>query len=235
MSDLFHPTIQKSQPKKPKLPREVRRHAVRDELIRMITRGDFSPGEKLFQSRLANQFGVSMTLIREALLELQAYGLVVTEDNRGIFVRRVDAKTILDLYDLREALEGMSTRLCAGKMSSEKLDVLDKLIDKMCEAADKEDHALRVEFDRNFHDLINEASGNQTIYSLTQQCILFGKFVGTDAGAKRMRSEHSRIVEAIRNNDPEEAETAARVHIRIGKKRLAEALEAGGEGIYWLG
>jgi len=52
-----------------------------------------------------------------------------------------------------------------------------------------------------------------------------------------MRSEHSRIVEAIRYNDPEEAETAAaaREHIRIGKKRLAEALEAEGEGIYWLG
>ena len=84
--------------------RKVARHQIRVDLQQRILNGEWRPGSKLIQQQLAKEFGVSMGLVREALLELQAWGLVETHDNRGIFVRRWNVDRLLEAYDVGKGL-----------------------------------------------------------------------------------------------------------------------------------
>src|SRR3954468_10733826 len=82
------------------------RHHIRENLQQMILSGERRPGSKLRQQELAELFGVAQGVVREALLELQAYGLVETIDNRGIFVSRLDKEKLLEAFDVRAVHEG---------------------------------------------------------------------------------------------------------------------------------
>jgi len=97
--------------------RQVTRHQVREGLQDMILSGERLPGAKLVQQQLAKRFGVAQGVVREALLELQAYGLVQTVDNRGIFVSKLSFRTLLDSLEIREIHEGLAAHLCCERTS----------------------------------------------------------------------------------------------------------------------
>src|SRR5687768_15592395 len=111
--------------------RQVARHRIRASLRQRILNGEWRPGTKLKQQRLAKDFGVSMGLVREALLELQAWGLVETIDNRGIFVREFSAQRLLEAYEVREALEGLAARRCCGRIPTEQVTELEAMAERM--------------------------------------------------------------------------------------------------------
>ncbi len=232
---LFQTSLRRPPAPKRKKPRKAGRHALREKLIAMITSGKFAPGAKLVQFQLAKKFGVSMSLIREAILDLQAYGLVETDDNRGFFVRRFDAKALLDLIDVREVLEGLAARKACGHVTTEQAATLEKLIEEMCACVASGHHEQRAELDRMFHDRIAEISGNHSVVAVTRQCSLFGKVVWTEADATHIRHAHTLLLDAIRHNRPDEAERVARAHVQDVKRRVEQRLEAGGAGVYWLG
>src|SRR5437667_6189130 len=102
----------------PYVPRRlVSRHQVRDTLQRMILAGERPPGTKLVQQQLARSFGVAQGVVREALLELQAFGLVESIDNRGVYVSELSVKRLLDSFDVREIHEGLAARLCCEHLN----------------------------------------------------------------------------------------------------------------------
>src|SRR5262245_44250981 len=98
--------------------RKLARHEVRRVLRQRILEGKCRAGTKLVQGQLAKDFGVSIGVVREALLELQAWGLVETKDNHGVTVRGWNLERLLESYDIREMLEGLSARLCCGRLDS---------------------------------------------------------------------------------------------------------------------
>lgn len=227
------PTRRKSPPRKKA--RKLARHPLRETLIRMITSGEFRPGEKLAQTRLARRFRVSMGVMREALLDLQVYGLVETHDNRGFFVRRFDGETILELYDLREMLEGLVARKACGRITPAQLQELRQVIDSMCEAETAGEHARRAELDRHFHDRLCQISGSATLLSLVRQCSLFGKSIYTETSVEHIREMHDGLLNAIAANQPADAELRAREHVRDGRGTVVDHIQNGGHGLYWLG
>src|SRR4029079_9354424 len=83
------------------------RHRVREKIEQMILNGEPQPGHRLLQQHLAKKFGVAQGIVREALLELEAYGLVEAVDNRGVFVSQLNADKLLESFDVREVLEGL--------------------------------------------------------------------------------------------------------------------------------
>src|SRR5215207_10462506 len=100
---------------------------VRDLLEEAILEGDLKPGERLRAEALAQRFGTSRTPIREALLQLEAQGLVDVEPNRGAVVRAFDRDDLLDLYELRALLEPKAAALAAGRITDADIDRLDEL------------------------------------------------------------------------------------------------------------
>src|SRR5882757_3463847 len=113
--------------------------AIVSHLRQEIASGIIAFGEKLSEARLAQRFGVSRMPVREALKELEASGFVAIEHRRGTFVRRLSRPEILDLYEVREAVECMAARLCANRGSNEIVDLLGEVMFAMAEAAERGD------------------------------------------------------------------------------------------------
>ena len=116
----------------------VSRHRVKEGLREMILSGKYPPGAKLPQVQLARQFGVAQGVIRESLLELKACGLVEVVDHVGVFVSNLDARKLLEAYEIREMLEGLAARLCCQRASREDLGELEavaKRIDRLAAEA----------------------------------------------------------------------------------------------------
>ena len=86
---------------------------MRDQLQHAILEGVLKPGERLRAEALAQRFGTSRTPIREALLQLEAQGLVEVEPNRGAVVRTFDRDDLFDLYQVRALLEPQAAALAA--------------------------------------------------------------------------------------------------------------------------
>src|SRR6185436_3113501 len=102
---------------------------VRDELEHAILEGVLQPGERLRAEALAQRFGTSRTPVREALLQLEAQGLVEVEPNRGAGVKAFDAADLLDLYELRALLEPHAAARAATRISAEQIEQLSELTD----------------------------------------------------------------------------------------------------------
>ena len=101
------------------------------ELIRQaILDGRLEPGSRLKEEELARELGISRTPVREALLMLQAEGLIETTPNRGAVVRTHDADDLIDLYQLRALLEGYAARQAATRISGDELDLLRESCDR---------------------------------------------------------------------------------------------------------
>jgi DNA-binding GntR family transcriptional regulator len=218
--------------------RTVSRHALRQRLLELILSGKQPPGSKLVQLQLAKKFKTSLGSIREALLELQMYGVVETDDNRGIFVRQLDGKGLLDLIDVRELFEGQAARACAMRVAAEGPEILDglsNLVDEMTAASAAKQYSHSAATDRRFHQQLIELSNNTYLSLLSMQCIELSKIIYTKAPAAHVSRVHRQLVQAIASGDPDRAEQEARRHVRDLRDKVAALLAEGGEGIYWLG
>src|SRR5436305_8544748 len=91
-------------------PATITRHQIRESVQQMILSGERQPGTKLRQQELAEHFGVAQGVIREALLELAAYGLVEIIDNRGVYVSKIDKNRLLESFEVRAMHEGLAAR-----------------------------------------------------------------------------------------------------------------------------
>ena len=122
---------------------------MRDQLQHAILEGVLKPGERLRAEALAQRFGTSRTPIREALLQLEAQGLVEVEPNRGAVVRTFDREDLFDLYQVRALLEPQAAALAARRITDSEIAQLEQL----CDADDL------IAANEEFHKIILEAAG----------------------------------------------------------------------------
>src|SRR5688572_13941481 len=146
--------------------RPLARHEVRMTLQRMILCGQRPPGTKLVQMQLAKQLGFAQGVIREALIELQACGLVEGIDNRGMYVAEVTTATIMDAYDVREMHEGLAARLCCDRITRTALRELRALVERGYESGRSgKFHDMTMCY-REFHERIVRCSSNRMLARL---------------------------------------------------------------------
>ena len=100
------------------------RDQVRDELRRRIADGRLQPGSKMVERELAEEFGVSRVPVREALRTLETEGFVQVVPRKGVVVRHLSRRDVEELFDVREALEFLATRLATEKATNEELAAL---------------------------------------------------------------------------------------------------------------
>jgi DNA-binding GntR family transcriptional regulator len=206
--------------------------AIVSQLRQEIAAGIIPFGEKLSEARLAQRFGVSRMPVREALKELEASGFVAIEHRRGTFVRRLSRPEILDLYEVREAVEGMAARLCANRASNQVVALLDEVMLAMTDAAERGDGEGYSATDERLHELIMQGAGNDPLadyYRLLIQQLhrgLLSLIVTRREGRmERSLAEHRAIVGAIRARDAQAAEAAMRTHVQQGRLELADEVQ----------
>jgi len=198
-----------------------------------IVSGEIAPGEKLSEARLAERFGVSRMPVRDAFKELENAGFVTIEQRRGTFVRRMSRSEILDLFEVREAVEGMAARLCAHRANNDLLATLDEAIEVMSlqvRAVDMDGYSRT---DERFHELIMSGASNERLsdhYRLLVQHLhrgLLSSIVTRREGRMdRSLAEHAEIMRALHAHDQQGAEDAMREHVRRGRLELQDEVSA---------
>lgn len=202
---------------------------VRDELERMILAGEVDAGERLDESTLAEQMGVSRGPVREAARSLAGEGLVTAIANQGVFVRKLSVKEALELYDLRAMIAGYLCAQVAEAAGAGIKSELRRSLKDMDEALSVLDEERYFAVNLAFHDFIAEAAGSgraQTLYlSLGKEVQLLRLRVLTGATSLKIsNAEHHQIVDAIARGDVDAAREHGAQHHVNGKKRLLEAL-----------
>ena len=129
-------------------------------LRQRILVGELAPGAHLKLDEIAASSAVSHMPVRDALHELDSEGIVDVFPHRGAIVRGVDAQFVRDLYDVREAIEGMLTERCAERIDKAGLARLEAAMTAHETAAKKRNAAALVTANRALHDAINEVAAN---------------------------------------------------------------------------
>ena len=213
-----------------------------EALTQLISGEDFPPGSRLpSEMKMANRFGVSRTVIREAISRLKSEGLVESRQGSGVFVREenMDAPfriaphvmgsidSVLQVVELRKVLEGEIAALAAKRRRREQLAAI-KLALKRIDS-DVLAGGDGVDADIAFHRCIAEATGNPHFLALIQ---FLSKFLRNATQTTRsieatraslvqqVKDEHLAIVEAVSRQDSEAARAAARLHMDRAARRL---------------
>lgn len=196
-----------------------------------IVKGLIRPGEKLNEPKLAEQFEVSRGPLREAIRRLVAMRLVKHVPHVGATVTTLELDSIMELYDVREALEGKAAALAAENMADNDIAQLRELLNV------HHDHYLnnageymQAEGDFDFHYQIIKGSGNKLLTN--QLCnelyhlIRMFRFQTSRFKARSNRAlvEHEQLIYAIEQRDPQLAEMLMRKHVSRAKASIKEFL-----------
>lgn len=186
-------------------------------ILEAIDSGTYRPGDRLVESDLADQFGMSRTPIREALQRLETQSLLA-RDGRSLIVASLDHNQMAELYAVRAELEGLAAKLAAKHASEEEKSVLQEMVDQDRLIIDDPNALSRA--NRRFHKQIHLASHNRF---LVQQLDLLHRSMAlmattslaVEGRGKDAMSEHQAIVDAIVDGDGDAAFDALREHISI--------------------
>jgi DNA-binding GntR family transcriptional regulator len=188
------------------------------ELIReAILDGRLEPGSRLKEEELARELGISRTPVREALLMLQAEGLVETAPNRGAVVRTHDAEDLVDLYQLRALLEGYAAHRAATRIGPEDIQLLRESCDRFDAIAEGDVREL-VKENLLFHSAIHAAAGSARLSRMMRRVIelplVYKSYVWYSPDQRRISAHyHRQITHALSVGDAERAELVMREHI----------------------
>jgi DNA-binding GntR family transcriptional regulator len=209
--------------------RRVLREEIRDQLIDDILNGRLSPGDRIIEARVAEEFAVSQAPVREALRDLDVLGFVESSPFRGAIVRQISVEELLQLYPVRAVLEGLAAREAATRIQPAALRKLQKLLETMRSVAAGGDERRAVQADFAFHLTIVEASENRLLQQIWNRMRLATTTFLTVSKSSHSLSEiaerHGAVLEALRAHDPVAAEQAMRRHIDEPGEWLRTALE----------
>ncbi len=190
----------------------------------LITERRLRPGERILQERLARDMGVSRTPLVNALKRLAQERLVEWVPRRGIYVKRFTKREMARLFEVREALEGLSARLAAPRIDRDEVDRLVEMFRGLDVSPTPAAVRRYVERDRYFHWRIVEVAGNEQLARALESVnmMFFAYQDGLVRPAAETVEEHFAILEALRRRDPERSEAAMRLHIRRSVERLEQ-------------
>ncbi|MFN0155450.1 MAG: GntR family transcriptional regulator [Gaiella sp.] len=210
------------------------------ELVRQaIVDGRLEPGERLKEEELARELGISRTPVREALLILQAEGVVDATPNRGAVVRAHSADDLEDLYELRALLEGFAARRAATRLSPDELGALEASCDRFERIIDGEIRELVAE-NNVFHSIVLDAAGSARLQSMVRSVVelplVYRSYIWYSPEQVRISAHyHRQIVAALRRRDAERAELIMKEHVYeardllVARVRVQEDAVAGEE------
>ncbi|MBK1719021.1 GntR family transcriptional regulator [Thiocystis violacea] len=205
-----------------------------DQLRQAIVEGAIPPGSKISEPVLAARYGISRGPLREAMRRLESSSLVERKANVGARVIKLTSEQLLEIYVIREALEGMAARLAADRMSDAAIADLKGLLERhRSDVAHEEWQAyFQKEGDLDFHFRIVQGSGNRRLTDiLCNDLYHLARMYRCQFGMKSDRArdalkEHELVVDAIAERDGELAEWLMRRHIRISRKATERRLAA---------
>jgi DNA-binding GntR family transcriptional regulator len=202
---------------------------VYDRLKDAIITGTLRPLERITENKVAADFGLSRTPVREALQRLEAEGLIQVVPKRGSFVSRPTVEDILEIYQLRTPLEAACARMAAERIEEDQITLLDRLVrvEQARGPGRSPDRSLRAA--AQFHAVIYGCSRNQRMATLlmdlqNQVHRVRVLWPSTVARLGDTWVEHARIVDALRAHDGAEAERLMVEHLEKARLTTLERI-----------
>lgn len=206
-----------------------------DCLQTAIVKGDLSPGEKIGEVELCARFNLTRGPLREALGRLESRGLLVRRPHAGVKVVSVSTEELMELYRIREIMEGLAARQAAERMTDAEIADLYATLDShetMIEQAQGQAY-YQAEGDYDFHHRIATGSRNAKLAQmllgdLYYMVRMYRYRLSTASGRPHMAlGEHRRIVEAIAQRDGELAEFLMKRHINAARRNIEQKIQNG--------
>lgn len=200
----------------PAFKKRVLRDDVKNYLADVIMRGIFKPGERLVETQIAKELGISQAPVREAIHDLERMGIVVSEPYKGTYVRKLSLVDLENVYLVRAELEGLAIRIAVPLISDAEIQELENIAEQMLMAAKSDDPQKQIVLDIQFHQAIIKASRNDILERAWETVsISQWTFLGTyqyPYGNSQLVQRHQPILEAIRSKDHLKAEELMRKH-----------------------
>jgi len=207
------------------------RHGSRSEhvyrrLRDAIQQGEFKSGHRVMEIEVADWLNVSRTPVRDAIRRLESEGMLEHEPRNGLVVARLDRQAVMELYVMRETLEGTAARLCARHASDMEIQDLVDLVER--ERQLQGDFEALPQHNRRFHAAVHRGAHNRylekSLMAINDLGLMGSPLMSLPHRAQSAAAEHAQIVEAIQRRDPAAAEEAARAHVRAAQRERLKRL-----------
>lgn len=192
-----------------------------------ILYGSFEPGQKLVERELCEKLGVSRTLLREALQQLQAEGLITNIIHRGPSVAVISEEDAREIYEARQLIEGHIAHDFTLRATEDEINELDKAVQLLRAPGIETNPPDVLQAKNGFYDVLLAGSGNRVLAQMLHQLnnrvtMLRRRTLSSPGRFEQTVSELEEIVDAIRSRDADEAAELCRTHVqRAGSIALA--------------
>lgn len=191
---------------------------VYDRLKELIMDGELERGTKITETSIAKMFDVSPTPVREAFRKLASDGLIEVASWKGVIVKGIEQKDLLEIYECREALEGMVGKLAVRNITEEDMIILEGILER-CNVAETPE--ILIELNTEFHNELLRIAGNQRLSKLLNELmvvILYDRDISGRYSVRRKEivAEHLDILKYLKKKDEKKVSELMAKHIRNG-------------------
>lgn len=192
------------------------------EIKNLILSNQLLPGTVLFEQRLSEMLGISRTPVRAAMRDLANDNYISFVPGQGTVVSQIRIEDIIEIYELRVALDALSLRIFLKREDKRLIDQMKGHLEEMKTNLDEEDYQNFVFHDMAFHDSYLKNTGNSRLEninaSLHDQIRRFLNLTASDAEkCRESYNDHKKVMDAIENNDYMKAEAVLKEHIVLSK------------------
>ncbi|SLN40208.1 GntR family transcriptional regulator [Ruegeria meonggei] len=202
---------------------------IAETLEEAVFKGEYEDGHRLDEIKLADQFGVSRTPIREALQKLVLSGMAEQIPRRGVFVRQPGPVELLEMFETMAELEAACGRFASARMSDEGLERLARANERCRDAVDRDDSAGYYLENEAFHQEIYRGATNSFLereaLRLQNRLKPYRRVQLRFRGRMTQSlSEHEAIVDALKAGDAELAATTLRNHVTVQGEKFQQLM-----------
>jgi DNA-binding GntR family transcriptional regulator len=213
---------------------EPRSEALVDALREAILTGRYAPGSRLVQEDLAAEFGMSRIPLREALRRLEGEGLVLISPNRGAIVRPLGPKDVVDLYDVRLALETLAVRRAAERYADLRASTQRRGAEAR-RAVENGSLATLFHLDRDFHADLAAASHNPHLIAVlgaqwSQIMRVMHAYLKLTTYPAAVWDDHAAVANAVAHGDPDAAAAQLERHLTLSRDAILAHLRESYDG-----
>ena len=207
------------------------RKKIYNMLKEAIVTGELDPGQRLIESQLAREMGISRTPIREALRQLESEGYITSIDNGGVKVSEITEDDIHEWYEIKKVLDKLSIIKTIDNITEDQIKDLEEYINKSKKLLEKNnyDKDKMIALHSAFHQKIFEASNNKLIKTIMEDYqhynLRLRKYMADSLSwHDKMVKEHEKILQAIKEKDKDTAIELVNEHSISGKQQVLERI-----------
>jgi DNA-binding GntR family transcriptional regulator len=205
---------------------------ISSQIKELILTNAIQPGQPIVIDKLAEEFGVSHTPVREALAMLERDGLIELNSYQNPKVANVTAADVREVYDMRLMVESWAVERAATNLTDVQIELIDKLLQYARQQAEVKNYAPHLKADLLLHETILRSTNNKLFWKLAERihersihvrALVEAK--GTTYEIQKIIDEHYLIIQALRAHDPEQARKNMVAHLEAGYQRTLQVLE----------